>query len=121
MRKTGWDPPALMQDDNAQLSQWFATRPDARYVFIRNQRRKKMKQQENLMDVVQILGGSSIVGRALGVRPQAVSQWMHRQGRGIPIERVLDLIRLGKTQGVVITPQQVRPDLDWDALRKEMK
>ena len=43
MRKTGWDPPALMQDDNAQLSQWFASRPDARYVFIRNQRRKQMK------------------------------------------------------------------------------
>jgi len=43
MRKTGWDPPALMQDDNPQLSQWFANRPDARYVFIRNQRREKMK------------------------------------------------------------------------------
>jgi hypothetical protein len=43
MRKTGWDPPALMQDDNPQLSQWFASRPDARYVFISNQRRKKMK------------------------------------------------------------------------------
>ena len=43
MRKTGWDPPALMQDDNPQLSQWFASRPDARYVFIRNQRREKMK------------------------------------------------------------------------------
>jgi hypothetical protein len=42
MRKTGWDPPPLMQDDNAQLSRWFASRPDARYVFIRNQRRKKM-------------------------------------------------------------------------------
>jgi len=43
MRKTGWDPPALMQDDNPQLSQWFASRPDARYVFITNQRRKQMK------------------------------------------------------------------------------
>ena len=42
MRKTGWDPPPLMQDDNPQLSQWFASRPDARYVFIRNQRREKM-------------------------------------------------------------------------------
>jgi hypothetical protein len=41
MRKTGWDPPPLMQDDNAQLSQWFATRPDARYVFKRNQRRNE--------------------------------------------------------------------------------
>jgi hypothetical protein len=43
MRKTGWDPPALMQDDHGGLSKWFATRPDARYVFIRNQRREKMK------------------------------------------------------------------------------
>ena len=42
MRKTGWDPPPLMQDDNAQLSQWFASRPDARYDFIRNQRRNEM-------------------------------------------------------------------------------
>jgi hypothetical protein len=42
MRKTGWDPPPLMQDDNPQLSRWFASRPDARYVFIRNQRREKM-------------------------------------------------------------------------------
>ena len=42
MRKTGWDPPALMQDDNPQLSQWFASRPDARYVFITNQRKKQM-------------------------------------------------------------------------------
>ena len=80
-----------------------------------------MKQQENLMGVIQTLGGSAYVGRSLGVRPQAVSHWMHRQGKGIPIERVLDLIRLGKKLGVVITPQQVRPDLDWDALRKEMK
>jgi hypothetical protein len=80
-----------------------------------------MKPQENLMDVIQTLGGSTYVGKALGVRPQAVSQWMHRQGKGIPVERVLDLIRLGKKLGVVITPQQVRPDLDWDALRKEMK
>ena len=43
MRKTGWDPPALMQDDHRGLSQWFATRPDARYVFKRNQRKKQMK------------------------------------------------------------------------------
>jgi hypothetical protein len=32
-----------MQDDHGGLSRWFATRPDARYVFIRNQRREKMK------------------------------------------------------------------------------
>ena len=42
MTKTGWPPPPLMQDDNPQLSQWFASRPDARYVFKRNQRKKQM-------------------------------------------------------------------------------
>jgi hypothetical protein len=31
-----------MQDDSPQLSQWFASRPDAKYVFKRNQRREKM-------------------------------------------------------------------------------
>jgi len=45
MRKTGWYPPALMQDDHRGLSQWFATRPDARYVFITNQRKKQMKYE----------------------------------------------------------------------------
>ena len=43
MTNTGWPPPPLMQDDNPQLSQWFASRPDAKYVFITNQRREKMK------------------------------------------------------------------------------
>ena len=37
MTKTGWPPPPLMQDDNPQLSRWFATRPDALYKFKRNQ------------------------------------------------------------------------------------
>lgn len=43
MTKTGWPAPLLMQDDSPQLSQWFASRPDAKYVFITNQRREKMK------------------------------------------------------------------------------
>jgi len=40
MTKTGWPTPPLMQDDNPQLSQWFASRPDARYVFKRNMQMK---------------------------------------------------------------------------------
>lgn len=46
MDKTGWPPPPLMQDDNPQLSRWFATRPDARYVLKTNQRRKQMKYKD---------------------------------------------------------------------------
>jgi len=48
MRKTGWDPPALMQDDHGGLSRWFATRPDARYTFL-NPRRKRMKYRVQIV------------------------------------------------------------------------
>ena len=34
--KTGWPTPHLMQDDCRKLSIWFATRLDARYVFLKN-------------------------------------------------------------------------------------
>lgn len=77
-----------------------------------------MTDQKNITKIIQALGGSSIVGRTLGVAPQATSQWARR---GVPLDRVLGLIRLGKERGVDITPQQLRPDLDWDALRKELK
>jgi hypothetical protein len=42
-----------MQDDNPQLSQWFASRPDALYVLKTNQRRKQMKvvTQEIMRDL----------------------------------------------------------------------
>jgi hypothetical protein len=32
--KTGW-PPQLLQDDCSRLSRWFASRIDARYVFLK--------------------------------------------------------------------------------------
>lgn len=53
MTKTGWPPPLLMQDDNPQLSRWFASRPDAFYVLKTNQRRTAMKvvTQEIMRDL----------------------------------------------------------------------
>jgi hypothetical protein len=53
MTKTGWPPPPLMQDDNPQLSRWFASRPDALYVLKTNQRRTEMKviTQEIMRDL----------------------------------------------------------------------
>jgi len=47
MTKTGWPTPPLMQDDNPQLSQWFASRPDARYVFKRNMQMKYVVRNHN--------------------------------------------------------------------------
>ena len=48
MTKTGWPMPPLMQDDNPQLSRWFATRPDARYFFKRN---IQMSRQEAILEL----------------------------------------------------------------------
>ena len=36
--KTGW-PPGLLQDDSKKLSQWFASRPDARRIVRENARK----------------------------------------------------------------------------------
>ena len=47
MTKTGWPMPPLMQDDNPQLSRWFATRPDALYVFKRNMQMKYAVRNHN--------------------------------------------------------------------------
>ena len=41
-KKTGW-PAGLLQDDDGRLSRWFASRPDARYVFKLNME-KNMKE-----------------------------------------------------------------------------
>jgi len=65
--------------------------------------------------IIQALGGSSSVGRALGVTSQAVSQWM-RNDRSVPPDKVLDLLRLGIEKGVLFSPKDLRPDLDWDVL-----
>lgn len=65
--------------------------------------------------IIQSLGGSSSVGRAIGLTPQAVSQWM-RDGRAVPPDKVLDLLRLGIEKGIRFSPKDLRPDLDWDVL-----
>lgn len=79
-----------------------------------------MTKRENIHKVIQALGGSTSVGRALGIAPQAVSQWM-RDSRAVPFDKVVDLIRLGKEQGVVVVPEQLRPDIEWALLKGESK
>ncbi len=55
-------------------------------------------------NIIDELGGPAIIGRKLGVRTQAVSQWRSK----IPAERVLPLCVAFDNR---ITPFQVRPDL----------
>jgi DNA-binding transcriptional regulator YdaS (Cro superfamily) len=69
----------------------------------------------NISEIVKTLGGPTKIGRALGIRPQAVSLWVIHSR--IPSDRVLSLIRIAKERGVDLTPEQLRSDLDWAALR----
>jgi len=65
------------------------------------------------------LGGPTKIGQALGIRPQAVSLWVIRNQ--IPFERIPSLISIGKSQGIELTPEDLRSDVDWDALSNNDK
>ena len=65
--------------------------------------------------LIRSLGGPAIVGRALGIRSQAVSQWI-RSNR-IPIRRVPELLRFAERRKVRLSASAMRPDVDWGALR----
>lgn len=55
------------------------------------------------------------MGRLLGIRPQAVSLWVTKTR--VPAERVPTLIRLAREQGLNVSPEEFRSDVDWAALR----
>ena len=68
----------------------------------------------SVKNIIQSLGGACAVGRRLGVRSQAVSQWgMHDR---IPLDRVPDLLRMASEQGVDLNPEDLRGDFDWAAV-----
>jgi DNA-binding transcriptional regulator YdaS (Cro superfamily) len=66
-------------------------------------------------DLIKTLGGPSKLGRLLGVKPQAISLWASKSR--VPVERVPALIRLAKSQGLEVRPEDFRADVDWAALR----
>lgn len=57
--------------------------------------------KKSLTKIIEQAGGSSAVGRALGISPQAVSQW-----RKCPAERARGLAALAG-----VHPHEIRPDL----------
>lgn len=69
----------------------------------------------DLKEIVTTLGGPTKIGTQLGIRPQAVSQWISQ--RRVPAERVPALLRIANARGVPITPEELRADIDWSALR----
>lgn len=65
-------------------------------------------------EIIAALGGPAVVGRYLGLSSQAVSLWA---SKGVPAGRVPALVALGRELGVGVRAEDLRPDLDWAALR----
>lgn len=66
-------------------------------------------------EIIRALGGPTLVGRKLGLQPQAVSLWASTSR--IPADRVPALEALARELGVDIRAEQMRPDIPWSALR----
>lgn len=60
-----------------------------------------MQHLSSTQRAVQLAGGPSAVGRAMGISPQAVGQWER-----VPPERALKLSELSGMQ-----PHELRPDI----------
>lgn len=65
--------------------------------------------------IIELLGGPSKVGRRLGVKAQAVSQWTSKNR--FPADKVPGLERLAREAKVPIRAETLRPDVDWGILR----
>ncbi len=65
-------------------------------------------------ELITLLGGPSRLGRALGIRSQAVSLWA-TTGR-VPLDRVPALLAIAAERGIQLTANQVRGDFDWQAV-----
>lgn len=65
--------------------------------------------------IIRSLGGPTIVGTHLGIRSQAVNHWM-RLDR-VPVDRVPALVRLARKRKVSLRAEQLRPDIDWAAVK----
>lgn len=67
-------------------------------------------------DVITLLGGTTKIGKAMGISSQAVSLWIRTNS--IPLKRIPALERLAKEKGLPIRAEDMRSDIDWSALRE---
>jgi DNA-binding transcriptional regulator YdaS (Cro superfamily) len=66
-------------------------------------------------EIIKAIGGPVAVGRRMGIRSQAVSLWI--RANRIPAERVPTLEAMCKELGLPVRAEDMRPDIEWGALR----
>jgi DNA-binding transcriptional regulator YdaS (Cro superfamily) len=65
--------------------------------------------------LIQNLGGIAKVGKQLNMSHTAVWHWIKLDC--IPAERVPTLVRMAREVGIHVNPSELRPDIDWEALK----
>jgi len=68
----------------------------------------------NSREIISRFGGPVSLSLKLGIRSQAVSLWASK-GR-IPMPRVPQLLRISRAMRLGLRAQDIRPDIDWEAL-----
>nr|WP_299241447.1 Cro/CI family transcriptional regulator [uncultured Halomonas sp.] len=63
----------------------------------------KVDERDIKQRAIKLAGGRQALADALGITPQAITQWTH-----IPAERLGDVSRATKGQ---MSPEQLRPDI----------
>jgi len=66
-------------------------------------------------EIIQRFGGPVKLAALLGIRSQAVSLWGSKGS--IPVARVPQLERIARGLRLGLRAEQMRPDVDWSALR----
>ena len=67
-----------------------------------------------IKELVAKLGGPTKVSQRIQIRPQAVSLWMAKDR--VPANRVPTVVRLAREVGLTVRPEEIRSDIDWNAL-----
>ena len=68
-------------------------------------------------EIVILLGGTGRLAQKLGIKYEAVYNWSAADR--IPVARVPALEKLCRKKGLPLRAEDMRPDIDWSALRTE--
>ena len=70
-----------------------------------------------IRNIVDLIGGTNKLARSLGIKPQAVSQWIANDS--VPLKRVPSLARLAKERGLPLRPEDIEAILTGMLLEPE--
>lgn len=75
--------------------------------------------KDALLRAIAVIGSQTAFGAVLGKAQGFVSYWL-KTGR-LPVEHCPDIEEATRDKGQVVTCEELRPDVNWAALRKKTR